>query len=149
MDKERAEIEKLVDKYGDSIVEWYKWPTPERMNITNKARAELLAALTSSLDVGACVKEVWEWHCFASLYGKRDERTELEQILTSHIRPTEWSKEKPTEPGWYWFRDGTTYYIGLVYRDGDKLRYKCIFEDTTSYDGQLSTYQDGEWQLIK
>ncbi len=134
MDKEEAEslLDALLSYFENG--EHYKGGVVYR---------ELLAALASSLDVEACKLDIFHnWH------PEVNSLEDLEQILTSHTRTTEWSKERPMEPG----KTRLSVEVEIT-RDG----YGVLVANLIRKKGHiihhvyLGTIEDidGEWQPIK
>ncbi len=153
MDKEKAEVEKLVDeligaaRMVEASIQTQNRPGQEywssKLDIYKR---ELLAALTSSLDVEACANKIKDYiQCVCETGEIHDVYEEIKQILTSHMRPTGWSKEKPTEP--------KKYRLNIVVEVTEDSIDDLVAHFTTTkgkfrYLGRLDEL-DGEWQPIK
>ena len=54
-----------------------------------------------------------------------------------------WTKEKPTEPGWYWAKSGRCPYIRLVFKSAFDEKLRVTFVDHNK--SKLVDECDGYW----
>lgn len=75
------DINKLVDRF-------LAWPLPD--------------SVCSDL---CATKQGYPHRSGTTLLSAAEAKQMLEYVLTAALTPLAWSSEKPSEPGWYWFRN--------------------------------------------